>query len=329
VPEGTEDVLADKGLLRGDSVAMAPARILSRSVVHFVGDTQARNRGCKWVVKRSNLRVHQEDLDEPLNATEEFEALVRVDQHLNGVAGLSVPSPVGILPDRNGFVDCFVAGSQVNRLLHKAWSPKTEMLRGVLRRCGRFLRTVHDIDGDCEESVVPAALAADIQRFVDGPLAAAGLAIPEATRRALEAAPTDPVPAVAATLHGDFAPVNFILRPDGELVGFDLGLRTVSVVERDLARFIAMLSTDRPFLISPHSAPLERFRRSMVAALLEGYGDRRSDPAVLQLTLVDELLRRWTTRQALCRGGGGRDWAARYLLKRRFTALLEEASAQA
>ena len=56
---------------------------------------------------------------------------------------------------------------------------------------GRFLRNVHQIDGDCEEAVVPADLAADIQRFVDGPLAAAGLAIPEATRRALEAAPTE------------------------------------------------------------------------------------------------------------------------------------------
>jgi aminoglycoside phosphotransferase (APT) family kinase protein len=271
--------------------------------------------------------VHQDDLDEPLDATEEFHSLVRVHRHFNGVAGMSVPAPVGILPDGHGFVECFVHGTQVNRLLRKTWLPRTEKLSDVLRSCGRFLRHVHDIDGHHDEEIVPAAMAADIGDFIEGPLAAAGLQAPAATRRALEGASRDPVPAVTATLHGDFAPVNFIVRPSGGLVGFDLGLRTVSVVERDLARFIAMMSTDRPFLISPYAVPLERFRRAMIRALMDGYGDRRSHPAVLQLALVDELLRRWTTRHALSQGGGGHARAARFMLKKRFTALLDEACA--
>jgi aminoglycoside phosphotransferase (APT) family kinase protein len=329
VPEGTEEVLASRGLLRGGAVAMMPSRVLSRSVVHFVGDSKSPDEGCKWVVKRSNPRVHQDDLDEPLDATHEFESLVRAHGHLDRVSGISVPSPIGVLPDRQGFVDGFVRGTQVNRLLRRAWLLRTEMLLTVLTTCGRFLRHVHEIDGYLDVEVVPATLAADIQGFVEGPLAAAGLTVPPATRDALQAASVDPVPAVAATLHGDFAPVNFIVRPDGDLAGFDLGLRTVAVVERDLARFIAMLSTDRPFLISPHARPLERFRRSMIAALMEGYGERRSHPSVLQLALIDELLRRWMTRHGLSQGGGGHDRAARYMLRKRFTALLEEACSPA
>jgi aminoglycoside phosphotransferase (APT) family kinase protein len=325
VPPGTGDLLAGKGLVRGDPVAMMPARVLPRSVVHFVGDSEAPHEGCKWVVKRSRPWVHQHDLDDPLDPAEEFASLVRVHRHFAGVADMSVPAPVGVLPDGQGFVEGFVRGTQVNRLLHKAWLRRPMVLPDVARSCGRFLHHLHEIDGHRDEAVVPAAVAAEIGEFVEGPLAEAGLAVPMATRCALTAAREEPVPAVTATLHGDFAPVNFIVPPARGLVGFDLGLHSVSVVERDLARFIAMLSTDRPFLLSSHVAPLERLRRSMIAALLDGYDERRSHPAVLQLALVDELLRRWVRRDALCQRGGGRDRAARYMLRKRFTALLEEA----
>jgi aminoglycoside phosphotransferase (APT) family kinase protein len=327
VPDGTEDILARKGLLRGEVVAMMPARVLPRSVVHFVGDTKAPDEGCQWVVKQSRTWAHQDDLDEPLDTVEEFASLVRIHRHFQDACGVSVPSPVGILPDGGAFVESFVLGTQVNRLLRKAWPGRGQMLTGVLRSCGGFLRHLHEIDGLRDATVVPAAMAAEIEDFVEGPLAAAGLTVPAATRRALEAAPDDPVPAVAATMHGDFAPVNFIVRPAGELVGIDLGLCNVSLVERDLARFIAMLSTDRPFVIAPNAAPLERFRRSMIAALMDGYGERRSHPVVLQLALVDELLRRWTRRQTLRQGRSGHDRAARFVLKKGFTALLNEASA--
>jgi aminoglycoside phosphotransferase (APT) family kinase protein len=326
VPDGTEDILARRGLLRGDAVAMMPARVLPRSVVHFIGDSESRDEGCQWVVKQSNPWVHQDDLDEPLDTAREFASLLRIHRHFTRLAGLSVPAPVGILPDGQGFVESFVSGSQVNRLLRRSWLRRSEMLSDVLTCCGRFLRHLHEIDGLRDTVVVPAVLAAEIEDFVEGPLAAAGLTVPAATRRALEDASTDPVSAVTATLHGDFAPVNFIVAPEGELVGIDLGHCSVSTVERDLARFIAMLSTDRPFLIGSHAVPLERYRRSMIAALMHGYGERRSNPVVLQLVLVDELARRWTRRHTLRQGGGGHDRAARYMLRKRFTALLEEAS---
>jgi aminoglycoside phosphotransferase (APT) family kinase protein len=324
VPVGTDQVLRALDLLQGHAVATAPARVLPRSVVHFVGDSEEPEEGCKWVVKRSNPQAHQDDLQDPLDAAAEFAALIRLHGHFREVsASMSVPAPVDLLPDGHGFVERFVHGTQVNRLLHKAWPRRTEPLREVVTSCGRFLRHLHEIDERHEGTVVPARLAAEIQEFVAGPFASAGLTVPQGVLGALKAASSDPVPAVTATLHGDFAPVNFILRPTGRLVGIDLGLRSVSLVERDLARFIAMLSTDRPFMW-PHAVPLERFRRSLIGALMDGYGDTGSDPVVLQLTLVDELLRRWTRRHTFCQGSNGRASAARYVLGKRFRSLLQE-----
>src|SRR6476646_9241931 len=67
VPAGTEAVLSRRGLLRGDAVVTMPARVLPRSVVHFVGDSELPHEGCKWVVKQSNPRGHQDDLEDPLD----------------------------------------------------------------------------------------------------------------------------------------------------------------------------------------------------------------------------------------------------------------------
>jgi len=330
VPDGTGEVLRARGLLQGAPVAMAPARVLPRSVIHFVGDTEVPHEGCKWVVKRGNPDAHQDDLDDPLDPAEEFDSLTRLHDHFRDVAALmSVPAPVGLLPDGQGFVERFVHGTQVNRLMHTAWPRKVEPLREVIRSCGRFLRHLHAIDGYRPTSVVPARLAAEIRDYAEGPVASAGLRLPATTLGVLDRAPVEPVRGVTATLHGDFAPVNFIQRPTGRLVGIDLGLRAVALVERDLARFIVMMSTDRPFIVSPHLVPLERYRRSLGDALLEGYGPGLSSPVILQLALIDELLRRWTRRHALCLGTGTRAAAARYLLRKRFTALLTEVGSSA
>src|SRR5918911_1344158 len=88
------------GRPRGRLFFSAPTQFHARSTVYFVGDATEIDRGSQWVVKRPNEGAAQEDLDNPVGAEQQFEALRLLAAHFEPVAPLlRVPAPVAFLPD--------------------------------------------------------------------------------------------------------------------------------------------------------------------------------------------------------------------------------------
>jgi hypothetical protein len=195
-----------------------------------------------------------------------------------------------------------------------------------VHRSGEFLRRLYGVGESRAESVELADLAKECLRFVDGELEPAGLRFPVEARAALTNVPTGEVRTRAYHLHGDFAPVNFIVDRAGTLVGFDIGGSTLGMPEADLSRYLALLATDRMFLLGPAAFPVEILRHKLEHALLTGYGAPAPSVAAFELHKIDALARRWLQRDITYAELGGGPRGARSLMSRRVRSLLTESA---
>ena len=286
------------GRPRGRLFFSAPTQFHARSTVYFVGDATEIDRGSQWVVKRPNEGAAQEDLDNPVGAEQQFEALRLLAAHFEPVAPLlRVPAPVAFLPDLPALAMEYVSGTGLDRLIgtRSLFQPKP-LLEGIAM-AGRFLRHLHALDPAREELVRPRALADEILELRDSVLHPAGLVLPAEAVEVLEALPDVEVRARSVRLHGDFAPVNMILGARNCVSGIDPSLSGVGIPEEDLARFLMMLATEqRLFLISPEVKRVRAMRRRAESVLLERYYGEAATSVLLELRLIQQLCRRWLRR---------------------------------
>jgi hypothetical protein len=312
-----QSVLDGRGLLSGEAVLAAPTRVLTRSNVYFLGDSTAPGV-CRWVVKESRGGAAQADLVESLTAFEQFSALQRLHDHFaDAEEPFGVPRPIAVLPGLDAFAMSYIPGVQVSRLLRPRTVLRPERALDACSSSGALLSRLHQAD---RQEVV----AVDTRRRADHILGldAAGT-LPGSLRHILEQLPGRTLRAPAVRLHGDFAPVNVIIGEDGGTFTFDIDHQIVDTPEHDIARFLVMLQTDRLFTMAVDAPAVERLRQRLERAFLDGYQAPRSADIVLHLEVVEQLLRRWTTRRQLLRATGtGR--LKRGALDRRFATLLAD-----
>lgn len=331
--------MVDEDLL--DDVRAALTAVLSDvdpSEIVVVGGGQARRRSDlvylglrdgapapRWVVKVPRPESRQHDLPPPLDASAQVDALRRLDTHLSGVASRArVPEVVALLPDRGGYVMDYADGSSLAALLGpRALLDDEAVLRGC-EEAARLLRALHDL----EPVSVPRPPLDEMRRAsatrVQSVLQGAGLPV----RSAWVGAGVDrPAPTgTVVLLHGDFAPENILLGSRATWC-LDPDLVERSWAEEDVVRFVVMLCDAPLFVVLADLPAARRLRRRAVAVFLEAYyGDLPCDPAFPPL-LRAALASRWATRDGDVVARSPRlGRLRRWLLRRHFTRLLDEAS---
>lgn len=324
-----------------DDVRAALTAVLSDvdpTEIVVVGGGQARRRSDlvylglrdgvpapRWVVKVPRPESRQHDLPPPLDASAQVEALRRMDAHLSGVAGRArVPGVVALLPDQGGYVMDYADGSSLAALLGaRALVDDEAVLRGC-EEAARLLRALHDL----EPVSMPRPPLDEMHRAsatrVESVLRSAGLPVRSAW---LGAGADSPAPAgTVVLLHGDFAPENILLGSRATWC-LDPDLVERSWAEQDVVRFVVMLCDAPLFVLLADLPAARRLRRRAVAVFLETYySDLTCDPAFAPL-LRAALASRWATRDGDVVARGPRlGWLRRWLLRRHFTRLLDEAS---
>lgn len=289
-----EALLADA---RMSLLAAVPEVDPTRIVV--VGGAQSRRRSelvhlgvrdeeptRRWVLKVPRPMSRQHDLSPPLDTCAQVSALRRMDAHFRS-AGLAarVPQVVAVLPDRRGFVMEYADGSSLAALLRLRALLDDVAVLHGCREAALVLRTLHALDG------------------TDAPAS----------------------PGRVVLLHGDFAPENILLGAHGTWC-LDPDLVERGWAEQDVVRFLVMLYDAPLFVVLTDVPAARRLRRRAAAAFLDTYYEGGPwDPSLASL-LAAALADRWATRDGdvVARGASLR-WLRRWLLRRHFSRLIDEA----
>jgi aminoglycoside phosphotransferase (APT) family kinase protein len=224
---------------------------------------------------------------------------------------------VALFRDLDAFAMQHVDGVQVNRLLRPGAVINSAAALEGADRSGRLLSRLHDARRS-EPTTIDTRDTADAILELEK-AAPEGVALPEAVRRALEGLPSSSLTCPTVGLHGDFAPVNVIVDDSGGAYAIDVDHDRSGEPEQDLARYLTLLSSDRLFIAGCGAPGVERLRRRLEDALLDAYDAPRSAEIVLDLEVVEQLLRRWMTRS-----GARSDGLRRKMIDRRFRTLLAE-----
>ena len=279
----------------------------------------------RWVVKVPRPDSRQHDLPPPLEASAQVEALQRMDAHLSQVAGRArVPGVVALLPEHGGYVMDYADGPSLAGLLRaRALLDDEAVLRGCAE-AARLLRALHELEPVSMPRPAPHEMSRASAARVQSVLRGAGLPV----RSAWTGTGADS-PATAGTvvlLHGDFAPENILLGSRATWC-LDPDLVERSWAEQDVVRFVVMLCDAPLFVVLADLPAAHRLRRRAVAVFLETYyGGLPCDPAFRPL-LRAALASRWATRDGdvvVRKPRLGR--LRRWLLRRHFTRLLDEAA---
>ena len=295
-----------------------------RSVLCFVGSAAAPDT-CLWVVKVPAVEVERLGMRPPMSGADQLAALQRLHDFLSrGDGRLSAPRPIGLLPELDALVMEYVEGRSLWELVGpRALHRPAELLAGV--RAGAVaLRHLHSI----EPSRAIAADLGTLHRAVgeDSAEALRGAGLPVEDRWFAVGGDAGCATGCDVLLHGDWAPENVMLSGD-RVMCLDPELTDRGWAEHDLARFLLML-LDRPlFVIGDRSRRGLRLRSAATSAFLAAYYGAEPVSPLLRPLLIREVSRRWAVRhqdllQASPRLVRSRQW----LLRRHFTALLDELS---
>jgi aminoglycoside phosphotransferase (APT) family kinase protein len=299
-----ERALVPLDLLEDAAVLTAPPQLHTRSTIYFVGDRAHPSVGCLFVVKQPNEHSTQEDLPDPLGAEAQFEAQARLARHFDAVSStLRVPRPVALLPEVGAFAMEYIHGRDVTQYITWRALLLPDPLFNVVRLAARFLRHIHSIDEAAIRPVDLRALAREPLLLAEAVMAPLGLAFPPEVTQTLDAVPKRSVPAPVVRLHGDFAPVNVIADASGHATGIDAAFDTIGFPENDLARFLAMFSTERRFVVAQRAATVQRARRQAEDAFVASYYRDAAVSPLLEIHRIDALGRRWVRRHAARRRG--------------------------
>lgn len=315
--------LAD-GTPASDLVVLRTVR-RHRSALWFVG--LRRDRCPRWVVKRPDPDRRQQDLRSPSGADAQLRGLLLLHEHLSASSDrISAPRPVGLLPELEALAMEHVGGQTLTGLLRPAVLLRPGPLLVGLAGAAEALLLIHQI---ASSSAVERIDSRRMRRRVGGEvrrhLEAAGL--PCGDRWGLTETTSAPwVESREVLLHGDWAPENVVVSGSG-ISCLDPELSHYGLPERDVSRFLVMFSEAPLFVLAPTVGGARQFRRRAASTFLTGYyGDRGVSP-LLQPLLVEALAARWAMRdQDVARRSPPGTRSRRLLLRRHFTALIEEAA---
>jgi aminoglycoside phosphotransferase (APT) family kinase protein len=288
-----DQALSDRGE-RVTALGIQRQRLAGRSNIYVIKGTSVTGSPLHLVVKQPHVGWSQDDVDNPLGAAEEYDALVRLDTHFRQIGDrFRVPRPVALLPDIHGFAMEYVPGPTIKDLLHYGSVARPKILLDGLGSAGMFLRRLHGID-----HLPPTRL--DLRQEADNVLAVVadklhplGLDLPGRVRRTLSELPSHRVTASRVWLHGDFGPANVILEDAGYTVGLDASLSTVGQPEDDLVRFVALVSGSIRLAPEIGVPPIARVRHALEERFLENYYQATIWPPLFELRLLGQLARRW------------------------------------
>lgn len=299
VLESLRRALDQTGAVRGELVLAGPVRRHFRSRIYFVRDDGAPAAGVQWVVKQPDVMSSQEDLPNPVEAEHEFLCLVRLSDHFSTVSPeLRVPQPVALLPEVAAFAMEYARGRDVTRFISGRALVDPAPLLAATSVSARFLKHLHAIDEVDGLRVDLSARAEETLAFAENVMRPLGLDLPVEVSASLRALSSRPIMAARSRLHGDFAPVNVIVDERGFATGIDASLDRIGPPEEDLARFLAMFSTERRFLAAQSVDAVQRLRSRAEGALLDAYFGRVPNAALLEVHRIDALAARWVRRQA-------------------------------
>jgi aminoglycoside phosphotransferase (APT) family kinase protein len=127
-------------------------------------------------------------------------------------------------------------------------------------------------------------------------------------------------------LHGDFVPSNLVVTAPDQVTMLDPTLVRTAPPEEDLARFLAVLSSDTAFVPGIALPPVRRLRRALERDFRAAYGLPAGGSVLLELSLVKQLVLRWLRRREHSRlSGRSRAMAVRRaLVDRHMAALVAE-----
>jgi aminoglycoside phosphotransferase (APT) family kinase protein len=274
-------------------------RVAGRSTIHVIGSDVTVDGRNRWLVKQPNAAWTQDDLAAPVAAEQELRALTELDRHLREQGdGYRVPAPVALLPEVGALAMEYVEGRSLRQLLTFRGTRHPAPLVDGVARAGTFLRHLHDVAPAEAVRVDLRDEARTVVLLADELLRPLGLDLPDRVRRVLHTVPAVQVTAQEVALHGDFGPGNIVLATDGSVVGLDVTLTDRGVREEDLARFLVMVSTSlvlAPDLVRPGGGLSPVLERS----LLEGYAGTGEPWPLLELKVLQQLVRRWPRARQL------------------------------
>jgi aminoglycoside phosphotransferase (APT) family kinase protein len=294
-----------------------------RSSMYFVG--MRDEPLARWVVKEPHPEVAQLGLRPPVPAEDQLLALQRLHRHLRDDEVFHCPAPAGLLSTRSAFAMAFVRGRPVSQAARSAplgagWSD----LDLGLHCAAQALQRVH-----CVDAVTERVFDLDEeQRLLESArITLAGCSV-RTDDAWFEPRITGPVLTREVTLHGDWAPENVLLGPDGVHV-LDPDLAERGLPEQDLARFLVMLFDPPVFTVAGRLPSVRNARRAAARTFLRSFGVSPSDAEVLRPVLVDAICARWAVREGYMRGdsrraGGDLLRRRRRLVRAHFASLLDE-----
>ena len=215
-------------------------------------------------------------------------------------------------------------GTSLARALSRvSRGPRTDVApEALMESAGVWLRLFHDAPPEPDLPVRQghaADIVAAIRAFGDF-LLARGVdpALAGLVGRAVEAAADlhDPLPVRRA--HGDFAPRNLIVGPDGRLTAIDLLGHWRAPIYEDLATFLVALHSGRQTALTGGRL-LRRPLAVLEERFLSGYAGDEALPrrpiAIYEFLLVVD---KWSSRVTRLEGAGGLRRLERRLLGRHF-----------
>jgi serine/threonine protein kinase len=311
----------------GDLVIVHAGPARRRSSLYFLG-LAGSSPTCRWVVKQPNGGSHQEDLQSPLSAAGQFQALQRLHGHLRQCDGsVATPRPVAYVPEIDAYVMEYVPGPTLTALLRPRAVLRPHSLLNAVAGSGQALHAVHSLEAaeaDCVDLPGLNRRAATRGRQL---LETAGL--PTQDRWFVPSSSAYSPTAWKVLLHGDFAPENVLLSPSG-LFCLEPDLCVRDWAEHDVARFLLMLF-DAPLFVAGVDIPaVQNLRRRAAATFLDTYYGEDPWPDALRPLMVLSLTARWSTRHTdLAQRAPRLRRARELLLRRHFASLLDEVSSPA
>ena len=265
----------------------------ARSTLYTVRD---RSSGIAYVVKVPGRGNGAVDTEPPLEASAQFAALQRAHAWCGHDGHHAVARPVALLEDLAGVVTEHVPGPTVGALVHRGTGHPSAAARAA-GAAGRFARSFHRHAAREEGTTSLATLVREVAAVEDELLVPVGVRLPQQVHRALDGVPGRDVRVRRVLLHGDYVPDNLILPGRHRVVMIDPLLTDVGLPEDDLARFLAVVSSDPAFLPGAVALPVRAVRRSLEQRFRAGYGTTPVDPAVLELRVLRQLGVRWRRRR--------------------------------
>lgn len=200
---------------------------------------------------------HSEQAPAEIKFRSEYQALVQLYDHFNraGDSSCAAIRPLDFIEPELAIVMEYFDGRSLKSILAREacyWRKNGNAhIKLAMQRAGAWLRTFHAFGRkQCEEARIDPEkeLHASLQRSIDylREKSNAGRWLDDVQRGLLRSAEEElQQPAPMCLKHGDFAPRNLLLSPDGKIAGIDTQARVPALIYQDIAYFILQLHASK------------------------------------------------------------------------------------